>query len=210
MRKFDAIIFDLDGTVIDSVPGIQRGYDLAYEKILNRKNEEAITPFIGPPIGDIFRQLTNIEDDKVIQDFIEQFQLFYDRDGYKEAKIYEGMEAVLIGLQQAEIDVYLATYKREIPTRKILVQMDLLKYFQAIYTVDMYGYRFSNKSEMVQDLVIKHQLQPTRCLFVGDTVYDKRAAMENKMLFAWAKYGYGSDCGSDFDIHSPIDILSAI
>ena len=51
MQKFDAVLFDLDGTLIDSAPGILATFQKTFEAFGLTVGEQRLRPFLGPPLG---------------------------------------------------------------------------------------------------------------------------------------------------------------
>ena len=154
MSAYSTAIFDLDGTIIDSFPGIQHSFEVAYEKALSKPCSIDIKALIGPPIGDIFKKVTQIEDPAIVNAFVQEFQTQYDTEGYKHSVIYDGYDEVFRYLEDLGMNLYIATYKRDLPTKLILAEKDLKKYFNGIYTVDMHGERFPNKTAVVSELLL--------------------------------------------------------
>ncbi len=210
MSAYSTAIFDLDGTIIDSFPGIQHSFEVAYEKALSKPCSIDIKALIGPPIGDIFKKVTQIEDPAIVNAFVQEFQTQYDTEGYKHSVIYDGYDEVFRYLEDLGMNLYIATYKRDLPTKLILAEKDLKKYFNGIYTVDMHGERFPNKTAMVSELLLKNALNPEKCLFIGDTLHDCIASKENNIKFAFASFGYGSMEDAEIILKKPLDLLNYI
>jgi len=81
------IIFDLDGTLLNTYEGIQHSFDYAYLKTFNNKNKINISKYIGPPIDEILIKLIPNLDQKIITLFVDNFKENYDLEGYLKSKI---------------------------------------------------------------------------------------------------------------------------
>jgi phosphoglycolate phosphatase len=186
------ILFDLDGTLIDSYPGIQKAFDFAYKKIYNDKCTYDIRPFVGPPIKDIFAKISGETDQEKTLLFVQNFQKFYDTEFYKLSVLYNGVNELFEVLNEKKINLYIATNKRFIPTKLILEILNISRYFKKIYCIDNGSIFFADKTEMVAQIISEEGLEISETLFVGDTNHDFIAARNNNLNFIYANYGFGN------------------
>lgn len=197
-----ALLFDLDGTVINSVAGIQNAFNYAYKKIYHNDMSFNLGALIGPSIKDIFVTLTGEKDANLINSFVNYFQERYDTIDYKKTKLYPGMAKLLKGLTlNSNLQVFIATNKRTIPTMLILNHLQIKFFFKNIYCLDSNDPVFFNKSEMVKQILINENLDAQNTLFVGDTIHDKVAAEDNGIKFIYASYGFG-------ELNNPENVIS--
>ena len=184
------VIFDLDGTLIDSAPSILNSLNSA----LSTNKISSVLPLtsdiIGPPLDATLRKVTGIQDQEIIDRLIESFKSAYDSDGYKGAIVYDGVPEMLEALLQAGIKLYLATNKRIVPTRKILNYFSLDPYFSSIYTLDVGVVRFKSKSDMLAAILKKEGLNNFDSYYVGDINADYEAAKYSGINFIYAQWGY--------------------
>lgn len=95
MSPIKSVIFDVDGTLIDSYIGIQNAYDYAHLKTYDAVNSVHLKADLGPFILDILKKTKGENDEEVIQSFYGHFKEYYDQKGYLECELYPDMKLVL-------------------------------------------------------------------------------------------------------------------
>lgn len=208
--KLDAVLFDLDGTIIDSYTGIQSAFDRAYKRVYNTENTVSIKALIGPPIQRILYNVNGETDSRVIDDFVAAYKEYYDTEEYKRSSLYSGTELLLKEIDNKGIKMFISTNKRKKATELILTSLSISHYFCRIYCPDSDTPNYGTKSEMVESLLRKETLSAERTFLIGDTTQDEIAARENKLSFIYAKYGYGNLLDMEKSIDKPLDALKFI
>jgi phosphoglycolate phosphatase len=191
MFNYKNILFDLDGTLIDSAPGIEESFYFAYINVYKKECPQTITTFIGPPIDQVLRAVNGEENLDIIKCFVESFKQHYDNEGYKKSKLYEDVESVLQNLLKNKFNLFIATNKRIKPTNLILKYLSIDKYFKGIYCPDFLDLQFQNKTDLIAHILKSNSFLLTETIMIGDTKHDGLAADENKLDFAFVEYGYG-------------------
>ena len=189
--SYKNILFDLDGTLIDSAPGIESSFYIAYLKVYNTACPKNITTFIGPPIDQVLTTVNGETNLEIINRFVDAFKQHYDNEGYKNTKLYDDVESVLEVLLKNKLNVFIATNKRVKPTKLILEYLSIVKYFNDIYCPDIEEIKFKNKTELIAHILKTNSLLINETIMIGDTIHDGLAADENKLDFALVEYGYG-------------------
>lgn len=190
--KIKNIIFDLDGTVIDSAGGINSAFNKTYQHLYKTTAIQNIKSFIGPPIKDIFIKASKETEPDKIDTFVKLFQKNYDDVYYAESIVYNQLEDLLDFLRLNSIHCFVATNKRLKPTLLILNQLNLTSYFKKIYTLDSIGGGYADKTAMVKELLKNESLAAFETILIGDTSQDFAAAEANGLDFIYADYGYGN------------------
>lgn len=123
------IIFDLDGTISKSAPGILNAFEYALEKMGKTYSRDDLYKYIGPPLRDSFvKELGEESADKGV-DF---YREYYFKKGIFETEIYDGIKELIEELYDFGFDIYLATSKGEESSKKILEYFEILKFFSYI------------------------------------------------------------------------------
>jgi phosphoglycolate phosphatase len=184
------ILFDLDGTLIDSAPSILESFVYAFSA-LGITPKKAITPdVIGPPLMLTLAHLAGQDDPGLLQNLAAKFKVHYDSEGYKKATIYAGMQALLEQLRQAGIALYIATNKRDLPTQKMMQYLDWTHYFKGVFALDTYTPPLASKPLMLQQILADYQIDPKQAIYIGDRYEDGLAADHNQLAFAMVTWGY--------------------
>ena len=211
--QIENILFDLDGTLIDSVGGIQFAIEGAIGSVLPDLKIPNFKLSIGPPIRELLEQgLTDVKPE-VLDEIVRRFREIYDQDGWKQSVSYEGVDSTLELLQQLQVKQWIVTNKPILPTRKIINHLNLSRFFRDVFSPDCYTPHFPSKADMVVALIDQYGLNPDTTLLVGDSCDDALAASSSKIAFAAATYGYGrvhliSDLPITYQLSQFTDILN--
>jgi len=190
--RIENIIFDLDGTLVDSLPGIEYAVQKAINSVLTVSMSVGLRPLIGPPICHIFRKIfPNIEEQKLDM-LVREFRKNYDSIGWQKTVLFDGVKDILGQLKNAGINRFLVTSKPKIPTWNILNQLQLNEYFLDIISPDVINPPFLSKAEGVAYLINVLRLDVSKTLMIGDTQEDAKAAKACGIQFVAVRYGYGS------------------
>jgi phosphoglycolate phosphatase len=195
------LIFDLDGTLIDSAPSILS----CFRKILDEARLAPLLPLdenlIGPPLPQTLQTLTGIRDEKAIAGLVDAFKNIYDTEGYRDSLPYPGVREALTVLQSAGYRLALATNKRILPTRLILDFLGWSDHFDSVWSLDCVQPRLADKTAMLREILNAEGISPTQAVYIGDKIEDGRAAQANKMNFVAAHWGYGEFPDAPEDWH---------
>ena len=194
MPDFSCILFDLDGTIVDSAPGITASLAWTFEQLGHPIPTPAeLLAYVGPPILDSFRDLAGFTPEQS-QRALEIYRPQYLRTGVFDAQIYPGVEGVLRGIRQNGIPLSLATSKPETPATLILEHYDLLKYFDVITGASDDEVR-SAKADVVAEALVRLKdfgADLTKPVLVGDRSHDVHGAAEHGVPTIFVRWGYGS------------------
>jgi phosphoglycolate phosphatase len=190
-ERLTSFIFDLDGTLIDSLPGIEFSVDAAFAACHLPKRQSDLRSLIGPPIRSILAHAGNVSDEKLLADLELAFRRSYDDEGWKLSTCYPGVTSVLQQMFEAGHRLFVVTNKPRHISIRNLDCFGLLPLFTDVITRDSRIPAFPNKGEIVRFLLSSHHLDPAKSLMVGDTIEDASAAAANHVRFAHVTHGYG-------------------
>ena len=204
MRR--SAIFDLDGTLTDSKPGILgcltntlAAHRLAWTGPLDW--------FIGPPADQSMRRLMPESDEASRAALLHDYRLCYDAKGWQENSVYPGVESVLQSLQASGWQLFVCTSKREDFALRILEKFSLSHYFLAVYA-DTVGSLHHSKTDLLRRLIKDQALDPVATYMVGDRKFDIEAARANGVPSIAVTYGYGTT--EELELAGPDHICNAV
>ena len=183
-----SIIFDLDGTLTDSGPGIMRSVKYALDQLgIRLEDASKLRACVGPPLGVSFPGL-NVPRDKV-EEAITHFRERYIRIGVDENQPYPGIHGTLAALKESGYPLYVATSKPEQMALHVLKRFHMTEYFQAICGATM-SHERETKHDVLAYLLDHHQLKDP--VMVGDTIYDIDGAASFSIPCLGVSWGYGN------------------
>jgi phosphoglycolate phosphatase len=186
-----AVIFDLDGTLVDSAPGIEFASQSAWTKILPDQTCPAMRPLMGPPIYEMFRQALPTASSGMLAELECSFREAYDGGGWKKAVPYSGVPEALQALKEHGVRCLGVTNKPALPTQRILAHCGLERSFEVFLSPDSRQPIFASKSAALQALLEEWSIDPRSGCFIGDTVDDALAARACRVAFIAYSGGYG-------------------
>lgn len=212
--RIENIIFDLDGTLVDSLPGIEYASRFAVDSIFPNRGSFELRPFIGPPIRDIFRRIFPDIEGNELETLVKGFRKAYDNGGWQKTILFDGVKDTLIKLENLKIRNYLVTSKPKLQTEKILDLLKIKNHFVDVVCPDSITPAFPSKFDAISYLIAKHGLDNEKTLSVGDTNEDKVAAITCGIRFAAASHGYGyfeeNSAIIDFRMNTMPDLLEIV
>jgi phosphoglycolate phosphatase len=187
----DVIVFDFDGTLIDSAPAILSAFAAALE-------EKKLTPcvpldatLIGPPLKETLMRLSGCEDSSVIDSLSSLFKKHYDTQGVLTTRPYPGVDGMLQHFRATGAALHLCTNKRLSVTQAILEHLGWQADFISVYALDMTEPRLPGKAQLLAKQIAEQGLRADRAIYVGDKHEDGLAANANGMPFHYVAWGYG-------------------
>ncbi len=186
------IIFDLDGTLIDSAPGIIESFRVACEECSVKSAVPLDASLIGPTLMTTLEKVAGSSKLEVLEPLASAFKNYYDTRGYTKTICFKDVTEVLRVLKRRGARIYIATNKRKVPTDQIIDMLGWRDYLSAIYCLDTFEPPLQNKSQLLDRLLTENVLQPQSCVYIGDRLEDARVAAANGLNFIRAYWGYGS------------------
>lgn len=186
-----AILFDFDGTLIDSAQSVLAALRGAFDTLGIRTSVPLEPTLIGPPLRQTLRVLAGNDDPELIDALAAAFRATYDETGYRQTEVYAGVPEMLTGLASAGIALHIVTNKRVAPTRRILAHLGWAGWFRGVYALDALTPPAAHKPALVATVLEREQLAIESTWMVGDSDEDRRSAEGNALRFWAASWGYG-------------------
>jgi phosphoglycolate phosphatase len=186
-----AVLFDLDGTLLDSLPGIRYSAEAAFAACGLKRNEVELRGLIGPPIRTILSRMGNDLSEAELDCLERAFRVSYDSEGWAMTPHYAHAAGMLRGLREAGLRLFVVSNKPRHISVKILEAEGTLGLFDEVVTRDSREPGYAGKVEMILYLLPKWQVTARECLMVGDTIEDAEAASYTGMPFCLMTHGYG-------------------
>jgi phosphoglycolate phosphatase len=192
MSSVRSVLLDLDGTLVDTQPGIAASC-LAALRALGHDLDEAldITGVIGPPLEDVLQVLLRRHGDDRIDEAVVAYREHYGESGLFGSEPYPGIADALQDLRQAGLQIYLATSKRETFARRILENLGMAACFDGVYG-SVPGGKLDHKPELLAHILSERDISASHSLMVGDRRHDIAGAHAVKMRGLGVLWGYGS------------------
>lgn len=188
------ILFDLDGTLVESIAGIEDSVRSAFASCGFRMHVTSVRDLVGPPIRTILSRAGNVLDEQKLDALEQEFRSNYDREGWRNSVCFPDVPEVLQKLGQRGHRLFVVSNKPRHACTSILRKHAILNYFEGIITRDSRSPNFESKDQMIETLLCERSIAPDQCFMVGDTSEDGAAAASAGIGFVWMKYGYGNPC----------------
>jgi phosphoglycolate phosphatase len=185
------LLFDLDGTLTDSQPGIVASLRHALEACGVAPPEEArLAATIGEPLQDALGALLGAAQAECLPAAIAAYRERYQAQGQYENRVYDGIEASLAELA-ARATLYVATSKGTDSAERVLAHFGLRGYFRAVHGSPPGGASLA-KGDIIADALATHGLAPAAGVMIGDTRFDILGAREHGLPALGVAWGFGT------------------
>jgi len=184
------VLWDLDGTLVDSMPVIARSMNRTRESFgLNVLPEADLRLFIGPSIHSTFAQFLATDDTDRVDAAVDHYRACYD-ELIGESPVYPGIVETLDILSQAGCQQFVATAKYRTVAQHLLDVTGLSSWFTEVYGSEADG-SLGHKPELLAYLLQEEHLSRAETVMIGDTRYDMEAAREHDLTAIGVAWGYG-------------------
>jgi phosphoglycolate phosphatase len=175
------ILLDLDGTLIDSQPGILSSCRAAL-RALGHTPEPSLdlSTIIGPPVEDVMRFLLEPYGDDRVAEAVAAYRADYGQRGLFGSQPYPGIAEALSSMRRSGAQLILATSKRREFAQRILEHIGLDDFFLAVHGSEPGG-ALDHKPELISHIIERHALVPSHCVMIGDRRFDIAGAHANRM-----------------------------
>lgn len=193
MKAYKTVLFDLDGTVVETAEGMFSTVRYTADRLgLELPAGEDLSYFIGPPLQDSFAKRFALDSEAAAR-AVKTYRERYRSKGIFEHKPYNGICDLIKGLYETGRTVYLATSKPTEFAEQIIGYIGLKSYFRDIVGSYFSGERSSKKDIIGYILESDSFLQKESTIMVGDTHFDVIGANRMGIDSVAVMYGDGKE-----------------
>jgi len=196
---FDIVLFDLDGTLTDSSPGILNSMRETFSFYGVEITEDRLYTLIGPPIRESFAELIGADR---AADAVASYRNRYNSEGLFENAVYPGIVEMLDHLKQHGIALGIATSKARTATMRILKHFGLDNYFDAVGAAADDGTHGTKEQVVREVLALLNPDGRKTAVLVGDRLFDMEGASACGLPAIGVLWGYGSV--AELQIYNPL------
>ena len=187
--KKKLVIFDLDGTLLNTSEGIVRCHQYAHTEMgKTPPSEAALRQVIGAALFDTYVTTFGFSETDARR-AVDIYRDRYAEKGVHEAYVYPGIKALLQNLKSDGLSLMVATLKKEEFAKRMLAEFGIASYFTCIFGMD--GKDKKRKVDLLLQCVRKADVDISDAVLVGDSFYDYQGATECGMDFVGVTYGFG-------------------
>ena len=201
----ELIAFDLDGTLVDSLQGMNIALNHALKE-LGVEEEKNILKHAGVPLEEVMEKFLPEGKKQLLEKALELYREKYKTAGPENSPPYPGAIETLEKFREEEIKLAVATTKRTWMAKLVAEGAGIAEFFDLVLGEDSVA-----NPKPAPDIVLKAMEElgsgKEETVFVGDMVYDIEAAKSAGVTSVWASYGYGrgeraEKAGPDYVINS--------
>lgn len=204
------VLFDLDGTLIDSEAGIVNSIEYAFGRLgATSPPRETLRGWIGPPLRATFPIVLG-DDPARTEQAVEHYSERFTAIGWAEHAPYDGIGAVVQGLAERGVRLAIVTTKIDLHAGKIVQNLPFGAHFTRVYAAAP-GSRSSEKAAMIARALSEFEMQSHDVAMVGDRHFDIEGARANGVRAIGVSWGFGSveelrEAGADAIATSPAEL----
>jgi len=194
------VIFDLDGTLTDSAPGVVASFRHALGAVGAEVPEADLAAMVvGPPMH---QTLADLGLGSRTEEAIAAYRADYTSRGWSMNSLYDGVAELLDDLRAAGVRLAVATSKLEHTARRILEHFGIADHFEVIAGASADGTRAA-KSEVLAHALAQLGPLPPRVLMVGDRAHDVDGAAHHGIDTVLVGWGYGGSDAAEPAAYAP-------
>jgi phosphoglycolate phosphatase len=207
------ILLDLDGTLVDSAPGIIRCLretlmDLGHPG----PSDDDLLGVVGPPLRTAVRHL--LGEDADVEDAIRRYRERYAAGGMFDAKVFPGMSTFLGAARTGGFRIFVCTAKLTTFANRILEHFGLADALDGVFGAEADG-RFDDKADLVAHMQTALGFEARDTCMIGDRREDVLASGSRGVRSIGALWGYGGEAelrlaGASVLCRRPTDLLAAV
>lgn len=189
--NYDLIMFDLDGTVIDSGKGIMESAQFALDHFdMPNRPEDELRLFVGPSLMDSFMNRYGFSEEKA-REAVNYYRSVYSTENLFHLTVYPDIKEVVLALKEKGKTTVLVTSKPAEFASRILEKYGLSDCFSFIKSPSLTD-PSSDKTKLINDAINEAQIPKDKAIMIGDRHFDILGAKNAGVDSIGVLYGYGS------------------
>jgi len=216
MARFAAVLFDLDGTLVDPGEGIAHTIQFVLDSLAFPYRFDGSVPwYVGPPLSEIFSTVLppDSRNDELIEHAVSLYIERFATHGALESIVYPGISEIVATLS-ISTRLFLVTSKNTAVAEQMLNAHLLREHFEGVVGTERDS-RFTNKADAVRFILTQANLNPETTAIVGDRLHDIIAGKDNQIFTVGVTYGYGTkreltNAGADQTCDTPHELLGLL
>lgn len=205
------ILFDLDGTLVNSSLGIKATFNYAFEKLqLPLQTDKQLSTFIGPPLEVTFGHYFEQSDE--VNHAIKTFRDYYGEKGVHQVSLYTGIAEALQELNDLNYSLFVTTSKHQPMANLMLTELGIISHFKKVYGSTP---EYFHKADVIKACLTEQGIQAHEAVIIGDTKFDMIGGQKTGVRRLGVTWGFGSleslqEHGAESICHYPYDIKKAL
>ena len=192
MKQVECVIFDLDGTLLDSKECSVKATKAAFKEMgLKVPSEVVIEHYMGIPIEESFFKMSEQPlDQETAAELIRIFRAYYQTYESSTLKVFPEIPHVLEILNKRKVPCFVVSSKKTAVVKRNLAAQDLVAFFEEIIGSDAVTH-YKPHPEGINKVVAHYQFDPTKTIMVGDAIFDiqmGKAAGVKTIAVTWGSH----------------------
>ena len=199
MTKQFTILFDLDGTLVDTAPDLMRAHNYVMKKFgYSTKSTQEIRNLVGQGAGAMLgrsiwgqakKEFGKVQDEKIKKNMIQDFIDFYGKNIMNESKLIDGVKDFLIWSKEKNLSMAVCTNKQERLAIDLLKKIGIYDFFEYIAGHDTFDYCKPDPRHLTSVIEILNG-DLSKSLMIGDSETDANAAKNAGIPLILLEDGY--------------------
>ena len=199
MRQKFTILFDLDGTLVDTAPDLMRAHNHVMKKFgYPTKSTEEIRNLVGQGAGAMLGrsiwgqakiEFGKVQDDKIKKEMVKDFVDFYGKNIVNESKLISGVKEFLVWSKKKDISMAVCTNKQEHLAIDLLKKIGIYHFFEYVAGHNTFDYCKPDPRHLTSVIeILNGNLK--KSLMIGDSETDANAARSADIPIILLEDGY--------------------
>ena len=199
MKQKFTILFDLDGTLVDTAPDLMHAHNHVMKKFgYPTKSTEEIRNLVGKGAGAMIgrsiwgqakKEFSKVNDEKIKKEMVREFVDFYGKNIIKESTLINGVKEFLKWCKEQNISMAVCTNKQEHLSNDLLKKIGIYNYFAYVAGSDTFDYCKPDPRHLTSVIeILDGDLKKT--IMIGDSETDANAAKSAEIPIILLEDGY--------------------